>query len=152
LVRRGDGLILLLAPPFDHMSHDPGYIKGYLPGIRENGGQYTHSAVWTLMAFAALSDGDRAVELFRMINPINRSDSLANVQRYKVEPYVLAGDIYAESPHEGRGGWTWYTGSSGWLYRAGMEWILGIRLRGTVLAIDPCVPRSWPAFSVDFRY
>jgi cyclic beta-1,2-glucan synthetase len=152
LVRRGDGLILLLAPPFDHMSHDPGYIKGYLPGIRENGGQYTHSAVWTLMAFAALSDGDRAVELFRMINPINRSDSLANVQRYKVEPYALAGDIYAESPHEGRGGWTWYTGSSGWLYRAGMEWILGIRLRGTVLAIDPCIPRSWPAFSVDFRY
>jgi cyclic beta-1,2-glucan synthetase len=152
LVRRGDGLILLLAPPFDHMSHDPGYIKGYLPGIRENGGQYTHSAVWTLMAFAALSEGDKAAELFRMINPINRSDSLASVQRYKVEPYVLAGDIYAESPHEGRGGWTWYTGSSGWLYRAGMEWILGIRLRGAVLAIDPCIPRSWPAFSVDFRY
>jgi cyclic beta-1,2-glucan synthetase len=152
LVRRGDGLILLLTPPFDHMSHDPGYIKGYLPGIRENGGQYTHSAVWTLMALAALSEGDKAAELFRMINPINRSDSLANVQRYKVEPYVLAGDIYAESPHEGRGGWTWYTGSSGWLYRAGMEWILGIRLRGIVLAIDPCIPRTWPAFSVDFRY
>ncbi len=152
LVRRRDGLILLLTPPFDHPPHDPGYIKGYLPGIRENGGQYTHSAAWTLIAFAALSDGDKAGELFRMMNPINRTNSRASVQRYKVEPYVLAGDIYSESPHVGRGGWTWYTGSAGWLYRAGVEWILGFRLRGMMLAIDPCIPRNWPAYSIDFRY
>jgi cyclic beta-1,2-glucan synthetase len=152
LVRRRDGLILLLTPPFDHPPHDPGYIKGYLPGIRENGGQYTHSAAWMLIAFAALSDGDKAGELFRMMNPINRTNSRASVQRYKVEPYVLAGDIYSEPPHVGRGGWTWYTGSAGWLYRAGVEWILGFRLRGMMLAIDPCIPRNWPAYSIDFRY
>jgi cyclic beta-1,2-glucan synthetase len=152
LVRRRDGLILLLTPPFDHSPHDPGYIKGYLPGIRENGGQYTHSAAWMLIAFAALSDGDKAGELFRMMNPINRTNSRASVQRYKVEPYVLAGDIYSEPPHVGRGGWTWYTGSAGWLYRAGVEWILGFRLRGMMLTIDPCIPRNWPVYSIDFRY
>jgi cyclic beta-1,2-glucan synthetase len=152
LVRPRDGLILLLTPPFDHTPHDPGYIKGYLPGIRENGGQYTHAAAWMLIAFAALSDGDKAGELFRMMNPVNRTNSRAGVQRYKVEPYVVAGDIYAEPPHVGRGGWTWYTGSAGWLYRAGMEWILGFRLRGMMLTIDPCIPRNWPAYSVDFRY
>jgi cyclic beta-1,2-glucan synthetase len=152
LIQRKDGLILLLTPPFDHMPHDPGYIKGYLPGIRENGGQYTHAAAWTLIAFAALGDGDKACELFRMMNPINRTSSRAGVQRYKVEPYVIAGDIYAESPHIGRGGWTWYTGAAGWLYRAGLEWILGFRLRGMMLTIDPCIPRTWPAYSIDFRY
>ena len=152
LVRRPDGLVLLLTPPFDHDPHDPGYIKGYLPGIRENGGQYTHASVWTLIAFAALGDGDKAVELFRMVNPINRTNSRANVQRYKVEPYVVAGDVYAEPPHVGRGGWTWYTGSAGWLYRAGLEWILGFRVRGMFLSIDPCIPRSWPSFSIEFRY
>lgn len=152
LVRRQDGLILLLTPPFDHTPRDPGYIKGYLPGIRENGGQYTHAATWTLIAFASLSDGDKAGELFRMMNPINRTNSRVSVQRYKVEPYVVAGDIYAEAPHIGRGGWTWYTGSAGWLYRAGIEWILGFRLRGMMLAIDPCIPRNWPAYSIDFRY
>ena len=102
LVRRPDGLVLLLTPPFDHTPHDPGYIKGYVPGIRENGGQYTHAAVWTLIAFAAMGDGDKAGELFRMLNPINRSNSRASVQRYKVEPYVVAGDIYAEAPHGAR--------------------------------------------------
>ena len=152
LVRRARGLILLLTPPFDHTPHDPGYIKGYLPGIRENGGQYTHAAAWTLIAFAALGDGDKAAELFRMMNPINRTSSRAGVQRYKVEPYVLAGDVYAEPPHVGRGGWTWYTGSAGWLYRAGIEWILGFRVRGMALAIDPCIPRNWPGYSIDFRY
>jgi cyclic beta-1,2-glucan synthetase len=152
LVRRQDGLILLLTPPFDRMPHDPGYIKGYLPGIRENGGQYTHAATWTLIAFAALNDGDKAGELFRMMNPINRTISRAGVQRYKVEPYVVAADIYAEPPHVGRGGWTWYTGSAGWLYRAGVEWILGFRLHGMMLTIDPCIPRNWPAYSIDFRY
>jgi cyclic beta-1,2-glucan synthetase len=152
LVRRQDGLILLLTPPFDRTTHDPGYIKGYLPGVRENGGQYTHAATWMLIAFAALNDGDKAVELFRMMNPINRTNSRAGVQRYKVEPYVVAGDVYAEPPHVGRGGWTWYTGSAGWLYRAGIEWILGFRVRGMALALDPCIPRSWPAYSVEFRY
>jgi cyclic beta-1,2-glucan synthetase len=152
LVRRPEGLILLLSPPFDHTPLDPGYIKGYVPGIRENGGQYTHAAVWTVMAFAALGDGDKAGDLFRMLNPINRTASRAGVQRYKVEPYVVAGDVYAEPPHVGRGGWTWYTGSAGWLYRAGMEWILGFRVRGTTLSIDPCIPHTWPSYSIAFRY
>ena len=152
LVRRPDGLILLLTPPFDHTPLDPGYIKGYVPGIRENGGQYTHAAVWTVLAFAALGDGDKAGELFRMLNPINRTTSRAGVQRYKVEPYVMAGDVYAEPPHVGRGGWTWYTGSAGWLYRAGMEWMLGFRVRGASLVIDPCIPRNWPGYSITFRY
>ena len=150
LVRRPEGLIRLLAPPFDQTPLDPGYIKGYVPGIRENGGQYTHAAVWTVLAFAALGDGDKAGELFRMLNPINRTASRAGVQRYKVEPYVVAGDVYAEAPHAGRGGWTWYTGSAGWLYRAGLEWILGFRLRGATLSIDPCIPRSWPSYSIFF--
>jgi len=152
LVRRSDGLVLLLTPPFDHSPQDPGYIKGYVPGIRENGGQYTHAAVWTMMAFAALGDGDKAGELLRMLNPINRSGSRAGVQRYKVEPYVMAGDVYAEAPHVGRGGWTWYTGSAGWFYRAGLEWVLGFRVRGTTLSIDPCIPRGWPNYSIVFRY
>jgi cyclic beta-1,2-glucan synthetase len=152
LVQQQDGLVLLLTPPFDRTPHDPGYIKGYLPGIRENGGQYTHAATWVLIAFAALSDGDKAGELFRMMNPINRTNSRASVQRYKVEPYVVAGDIYAEAPNIGRGGWTWYTGSAGWLYRAGIEWILGFRVRGMMLAVDPCIPRNWPSYSIDFRY
>ena len=109
---------------------DPGYIKGYLPGVRENGGQYTHAAVWSVIAFAALGDGDRAGELFAILNPINHASTRAGVHRYKVEPYVVAADVYAEPPHVGRGGWTWYTGSAGWMYRAGLEWILGFRLRG----------------------
>jgi cyclic beta-1,2-glucan synthetase len=152
LVNRRDGLIRLLTPPFDRMPRDPGYIKGYVPGIRENGGQYTHAAVWTVLAFAALGEGDKAGELFRMLNPVHRVSSRANVQRYKVEPYVVAGDVYAEPPHAGRGGWTWYSGAAGWLYRGGMEWILGFRLRGTTLSLDPCVPRHWPGYSICFRY
>ena len=152
LVRRPEGLVLLFTPPFDHTLHDPGYIMGYVPGIRENGGQYSHAAAWTVIAFAALGNGDKACELFRMLNSITHTSSRASVQRYKVEPYVVAGDVYAEPPHVGRGGWTWYTGSSGWLYRAGLESILGIRLRGMMLAIDPCIPRSWPSYSINFRY
>jgi cyclic beta-1,2-glucan synthetase len=152
LVRRPEGLVLLFTPPFDHTTKDPGYIKGYVPGIRENGGQYSHAAAWTVIAFAALGDGDKAYELFRMLNPITHTSSRAKVQRYKVEPYVLAGDVYAEPPHVGRGGWTWYTGSSGWLYRAGLESILGFRLRGQCLCIDPCIPPSWPGYSIRFRY
>jgi cyclic beta-1,2-glucan synthetase len=152
LIRRPEGLILLFTPPFDNAPLDPGYIRGYLPGIRENGGQYTHAAAWTIIAFAELGDGDKAVELFRMLNPIARTNSRSSVQRYKVEPYVVAGDVYAEPPHVGRGGWTWYTGSAGWLYRAGLEWILGFRMRGMTFSIDPCIPRNWPGYSIDFRY
>jgi cyclic beta-1,2-glucan synthetase len=152
LVRRPEGLVLLFTPPFENTQHDPGYIKGYVPGVRENGGQYTHSAAWTVIAFAALGEGDKAAELFRMLNPINRTISRSSVQRYKAEPYVLAGDVYAEPPHVGRGGWTWYSGSAGWVYRAGLEWILGFRVRGQVLCVDPCIPRNWPGYSIDFRY
>jgi len=152
LIRRDDGLVLLLTPPFDHASPDPGYIKGYLPGVRENGGQYTHAAIWSILAFAALGDGDRAGELFAILNPINHASSRAGVYRYKVEPYVIAADIYSEPPHIGRGGWTWYTGSAGWMYRGGIEWILGLRLRGSALYLDPCIPRTWPGFEVTFRY
>ena len=152
LVRRGQELLLLFAPPFDGAGPDPGYIKGYPPGIRENGGQYTHAALWSVMAFAALADGDKANELFSILNPINRASTRAGVHRYKVEPYVAAADVYAESPHVGRGGWTWYTGSAGWMYRAGIEWLLGFRLRGAVLYIDPCIPRAWPGFEIAFRY
>src|SRR6202022_4616253 len=133
LIRRPEGLVLLLSPPFDRTPLDPGYIKGYVPGIRENGGQYTHAATWTVLAFAALGDGDKACELFRILNPIHRATSRASVQRYKVEPYVVAGDVYAEAPHIGRGGWTWYSGSAGWLYRAGMESMLGFRVRGKMI-------------------
>ncbi len=152
LVRRGDGLVLLFTPPFDHSDVDPGYVKGYLPGIRENGGQYTHGAVWSVLAFASLGDGDKAGELFSIINPINHASTRAGVHRYKVEPYVLAADVYTEPPHVGRGGWTWYTGSAGWMYQAGLEWILGFHLRGTTLRIDPCIPRAWPGYRIDFRY
>jgi cyclic beta-1,2-glucan synthetase len=152
LLRRGDGLVLLFTPPFDRGEVDPGYIKGYLPGVRENGGQYTHGAIWSVLAFAALGDGDKAGELFSILNPINHASTRAGVHRYKVEPYVMAADIYAEPPHVGRGGWTWYTGSAGWMYQAGMEWILGFRLRGTSLIIDPCIPRAWPRYEITFRY
>jgi len=152
LVRRADGVMPLLTPPFGDTALDPGYIKGYVPGVRENGGQYTHAATWAVIAFAELGDGDRAGELFRMLNPIAHALTPADVLRYKVEPYVVAGDVYAEAPHVGRGGWSWYTGSAGWLYRTGLEWILGFRLRGERLTIDPCIPRAWPGFTIVFRY
>jgi cyclic beta-1,2-glucan synthetase len=152
LVRLDAGLVLLFTPPFDDTVLEPGYIKGYVPGVRENGGQYTHAAVWTVIAFAALGDGNRAAELFALLNPINHARTRAAVDRYKVEPYVVAADVYAEPPHVGRGGWTWYTGSAGWMYRAGLESLLGFRLRGRRLVIDPCIPRSWEGFSVAFRY
>jgi cyclic beta-1,2-glucan synthetase len=151
-VQRGDGLVLLFTPPFDQSAVDPGYIKGYPPGIRENGGQYTHAALWAVLAFAALGDGDKAGELFAILNPINHTSTRAGVHRYKVEPYVAAADVYAAPPHVGRGGWTWYTGSAGWMYRAGIEWILGFRLRGRSLYLDPCIPRAWRGFELSFRY
>ena len=131
---------------------DPGYIKGYPPGIRENGGQYTHAAIWSVIAFAMLGDGDKAGELFSLLNPINHASTRAAIHRYKVEPYVACGDVYAQPPHVGRGGWTWYTGSAGWMYRAGLEWILGFQVRGATLLLDPCVPRAWRGFEIVFRY
>ncbi len=152
LVRKGQELILLFVPPFDRTDVDPGYVKSYPPGVRENGGQYTHAAIWSVMAFAALGEGDKATELFSILNPINRTSTRAGVHRYKVEPYVAAADVYAEYPHVGRGGWTWYTGSAGWMYRAGIEWLLGFRLRGPVLHLDPCIPRAWRRFEITFRY
>ena len=147
-----EGLALLFAPPFDHTHLDPGYIKGYPAGVRENGGQYTHAAAWSVIAFAALGDGDQAAELFSLLNPINRAGTRADVQRYKVEPYVVAADVYSVAPHVGRGGWTWYTGSAAWLYRAGIESILGFRLQGAVLSLAPCIPKAWPRFEIVFRY
>jgi cellobiose phosphorylase len=144
LVRRGHRLVALLTPPFDRSPQEPGYIKGYPPGVRENGGQYTHAAVWTVMAMARLGYGDEAAELFHMLNPANHARTAADVERYKAEPYVLAGDVFAHPSHAGRAGWTWYTGSAGWMYRAGLESILGFRRRGATFEIDPCIPAAWP--------
>ncbi len=152
LVSRSDGLVRLLAPPFDRSEPDPGYIRAYPPGLRENGGQYTHASLWTTLAFAQLGDGDRAGELWSLINPINHSSARASVDRYKVEPYVVCADVYSAPGHVGRGGWTWYTGSAGWMYRSAMEGILGIHVRGDVLRISPCIPRAWPGFNLHYRY
>jgi cellobiose phosphorylase len=152
LVRHDYALIQLLDPPFDKSDLDPGYIKGYVPGVRENGGQYTHAAVWTAMAFAALGDGQRAWELLTMINPVNHGKSAAGVATYKVEPYVVAADVYAVSPHAGRGGWSWYTGSAGWMYRLIVESLLGLRLDVDKLHFAPCLPASWQAFKLHYRY
>jgi cyclic beta-1,2-glucan synthetase len=152
LVQRDQGLVLLFTPPFVRATLDPGYIKGYPPGIRENGGQYTHAAIWSVIAFAALGEGDTAHELFSILNPIHHARARTDVDRYKVEPYVVAADVYAEPAHIGRGGWTWYTGSAGWMYRAGIEWLLGFRVRGSFLHFDPCIPREWPSFEIMFRY
>jgi cyclic beta-1,2-glucan synthetase len=152
LIRRDSRIQLLLTPAFDKTALDPGYIKGYLPGIRENGGQYTHAATWSIVALAKLGLGDKAGELFGFLNPITRGQTPDDVQRYKVEPYVVAGDVYSEPPHVGRGGWTWYTGSAAWLYRAGLESILGFGLQGDRLVIDPCIPRTWSRFTIAFRY
>jgi cyclic beta-1,2-glucan synthetase len=133
-------------------SPDPGYIRGYPPGIRENGGQYTHAAAWVVMANTLLGRGDNAFALFSFVNPIARIVSREYFATYKVEPYAVAADIYSEPPHTGRGGWTWYTGSAGWLYRAGIEYILGVRIRGQVLSLAPCIPRHWDSYQVDVRF
>jgi cyclic beta-1,2-glucan synthetase len=152
LIRPGDGVALLFAPPFDKTLLDPGYIKGYPPGIRENGGQYTHAALWSVMAFAELGQGDKAAGLFALLNPINHAGTRADVHRYKTEPYALTADVYARDPHMGRGGWSWYTGSAGWMQRAGIESILGMRIEGVQLHLDPCIPKSWPGFEMKLRY
>jgi len=152
LVDRELRLSRLFTPPFDRAKENPGYIKGYPPGVRENGGQYTHGAVWSIFAWAALGDGDRAGELFGFLNPIRHSDSTDAAARYRVEPYVSCADVYAVGELAGRGGWTWYTGSAAWLYRAGLEALLGFRKQGERLRIDPCVPRHWPGFELDYRH
>jgi cyclic beta-1,2-glucan synthetase len=151
LVREDDRLLLLFTPPFDKTPRDPGYIRGYLPGIRENGGQYTHAAIWAVWAFAELGQSDYAQSLFQMLNPIHHSDDIQQVRSYLVEPYVIAADIYSVSPHTGRGGWTWYTGSGGWMYRLGLEAILGLRGRSGGFYIDPSIPHSWNEFRLDLN-
>jgi cyclic beta-1,2-glucan synthetase len=151
LVRRDAQIVLLLTPPFDRMSLDPGYIKGYLPGIRENGGQYTHAAIWTIIALARLGQGDEAMELFHMVNPINHMRTRDDVERYRAEPYVVAADVYAHPMHIGRGGWTWYTGSAGWMYQAALHALLGFRRNGSTIFLNPCIPAVWPHYSIEWR-
>jgi cyclic beta-1,2-glucan synthetase len=152
LVKRDAGLIQLLDPPFDRSALDPGYIKGYVPGVRENGGQYTHAAIWATMAFAALGDSERAWELLRIINPVNHAGSAAAVERYKVEPYVMTADVYGVSPHAGRGGWSWYTGSAGWMYRLLVESLLGLQVEGDRLRVTPLLPANWDSFELRYRH
>ncbi len=152
LVRRDPGMILLFTPPFDQGRLQPGYVKGYVPGIRENGGQYTHASTWTIEAAALLGQGDRAKEYFDLLSPIKHTLTPEQVERYKVEPYVVVADIYGHPPHTGRGGWTWYTGSAGWLYRVMLESILGFRLHGKRLRIEPCIPKTWPSFTIVYRH
>ena len=149
LVRRDIGIVKLLDPPFDHSALDPGYIKGYVPGVRENGGQYTHAAVWAAMAFAAQGDAGRAWELMRMISPVGHGD---RIETYKVEPYVVVADVYGVAPHEGRGGWSWYTGSAGWMYRLMLESLLGLRVEGERLRFEPVLPPDWPEYRISYRH
>jgi cyclic beta-1,2-glucan synthetase len=150
LVRRDARLVLLLTPPFDQTPQDPGYIKGYLPGIRENGGQYTHAAVWAVIALARLGMGDEAMELFHLINPINHVRTPENADRYRTEPYAVAADVYAHPMHVGRGGWTWYTGSAGWMYQAAVQALLGLQRRGSTISLNPCIPTVWAEYSLDW--
>ncbi|KON82257.2 cyclic beta 1-2 glucan synthetase [Azoarcus sp. PA01] len=152
LVRRDCALMQLLDPPFDKSPLDPGYIRGYVPGVRENGGQYTHAAIWAAMAWAALGECERAWELLTMINPVNHTLSAEGIATYKAEPYVVAADVYAVAPHVGRGGWSWYTGSAGWMYQLVVESLLGLRLAGATLHLAPCLPADWPGYTIRYRY
>lgn len=152
LIKKDDGLIMLLTPPFDEGDLEPGYIKGYLPGVRENGGQYTHAAVWVIMAYAIMGDGDKAWGLFNMLNPINHANTMLEALRYKVEPYVMAADVYAVPPHTGRGGWTWYTGASGWMYNVGIQQILGFKKKGDRILFEPCIPRDWSEYNIRYKH
>jgi cellobiose phosphorylase len=152
LVRRDAGLVQLFDPPFDKSSLNPGYIKGYIPGVRENGGQYTHAAIWTAMAFALMGESERAWELFALLNPVHHSGTPQQIATYKVEPYVVAADVYAVAPHTGRGGWTWYTGSAGWMYRLLIETLLGVHLEGDQLRLNPRLPNSWTTCKIHYRY
>jgi cyclic beta-1,2-glucan synthetase len=152
LVIPKDRLALLFTPPFDKSSHDPGYIKGYLPGTRENGGQYSHAAVWSAWAFTSLGDGQQAAALFDLLNPVFQSDTLEKASVYRVEPYVICADIYSKPPYLCRGGWTWYTGSAAWMYRLGLEAILGFKKIGNTLKIEPVIPPTWDGFEIRYRY
>ena len=152
LVRRNAKLIQLFDPPFDKSALNPGYIKGYIPGVRENGGQYTHGAIWTAMAFALMGENDRAWELFSLLNPVHHGGTPKQIATYKVEPYVVAADVYAVAPHMGRGGWTWYTGSAGWMYRLLVETLLGVNLEGDQLRINPRLPKNWKTYKIHYRY
>jgi len=152
LVDKEHGLIKLLDPPFDKSTMDPGYIKGYVPGVRENGGQYTHSAVWLIMALAKMKNAKRAWELLALINPVNHGRNAQEAALYKVEPYVMAGDVYAVDPHTGRGGWTWYTGSAGWMYNLITESLLGLKLEGSKLHFEPCVPPEWTTVKINYKH
>ncbi|MFA4885945.1 MAG: glycosyl transferase family 36, partial [Desulfotomaculaceae bacterium] len=152
LVDRDFSVARLLTPPFDRTDPSPGYIQGYPPGIRENGAQYTHGVIWNIIAWCRLGNGDKAYELFQMLNPLNHTRTPNEVRQYGGEPYVMAADVYTVDPHKGRAGWTWYTGAAGWMYQAGVEWILGLRRRGKRLYISPCIPCEWPEFSVSYRF
>ncbi|MEO8227325.1 MAG: hypothetical protein ABI637_07820, partial [Gemmatimonadota bacterium] len=152
LVRNDARLIMLLTPPFDRMAHNPGYIMGYVPGVRENGAQYTHAALWAVLATAMRGEGDRAFELFQMLNPLTHASTPEGVATYKVEPYVVAADVYTATDHVGRGGWTWYTGSASWMYRVAVEGILGVRKVGNTLTFEPCVPHEWDGFTIEYRF
>jgi len=152
LVREDLGLVQLFSPPFDKSTLDPGYIKGYPPGVRENGGQYTHAAVWAAMAFALAGRYEQAASLVSMLNPINHALDPAAVERYKAEPYALAADIYSQPPDAGRGGWAWYTGSAAWMYRAWLEEILGLKVRGETLQLAPVIPSWWDGFKMSYKH
>ncbi len=152
LVRRDSGLIQLFDPPFDKSSLEPGYIKGYIPGVRENGGQYTHAAIWTAMAFAVMGETEKAWELFSLLNPIRHAIDPAGVERYKIEPYVVAADIYSVAPNIGRGGWSWYTGSAGWMYRLIIETLFGLEVERDQLTLTPHLPRGWDSFKIHYRF
>jgi cellobiose phosphorylase len=152
LVRKREGLIQLFDPPFDKSDLNPGYIKGYVPGVRENGGQYTHAAIWMIMAFSILKNRERTWELLRMINPVVHGMDPDSIKKYKVEPYVIAADVYAVPQHMGQGGWTWYTGSAGWMYQLITDYVLGIRRKGNTLQFEPCIPAEWPTVTIRYRY
>jgi cyclic beta-1,2-glucan synthetase len=152
LVIESERLMCLLTPPFKQLDHDPGYIRSYPEGVRENGGQYSHGVMWTVQALCLLGEGERAHWLFSLLNPISHGTNPAQVKRYRVEPYVLAGDVYASAQHLGRGGWSWYTGSAAWMYRIAVENMLGLKRQGNTLGISPCVPPDWRNFMVTYRY
>ena len=152
LLARGARVLLLLHPPFESSGQNPGYIKGYAPGVRENGGQYTHAAAWIVIALARLGSGDEAAEVFHMLNPVNHARHASDAARYRLEPYVMAGDVYNHPDHRGRGGWSWYTGSAGWMYRAAIESLLGLRRAGATFAVDPCIPSAWPEYEIVWRF
>lgn len=152
LIDTENGIIKLLDPPFNKTKLEPGYIKAYLPGVRENGGQYTHAAIWAIIAYTMLGFGDKAVEYLRMINPIEHARTKEAAIKYKVEPYVIAADVYGANNLKGRGGWTWYTGSSSWFCKAGLENILGLKVKNGILKIDPCISSKWEEYTIRYRY